>query len=339
MAQAAQEALRRAKFGNVRPAVWTRAHGRTVVGVGNEIWYGPSTTTFPEFLIFYLIGHLSHEWVLEESAKPEEERHSVVTWLEGVFNQLAEQAKEKQEQKPQVLWVKPSGYMKSCVDLAYDIYTLRHHSVLQDRLIERLKIRDQFQGARYEAFVAATMIRAGFDIKFEDEADRSRKHPEFIATDKATGEKMAVEAKSRHRKGVLGQPGQQQAETDLSLRVRPLINKALEKKTDYPYVIFLDINMPPHEGHIEERPWFQQFKHTVSQTHVPDGKKDEFAAIIFTNIPSHYDATFAPAPKGDVLTVGSGKPKKPVSEPSVLLRIHQAASQFGQIPRTFEEAT
>jgi hypothetical protein len=46
------------------------------------------------------------------------------------------------------------------------------HLALQERLIGRLKHPDQFQGARYELAMAATMIRAGFDLEYEMEAVR-----------------------------------------------------------------------------------------------------------------------------------------------------------------------
>ena len=91
--------------------------------------------------------------------------------------------------------------------LAYDLYVLRDKQVLQDDIIRRLKILDQFQGARHELFAAVSCIRAGYSIKYEDEKDGTRKHTEFIATHKKTGQKIAVEAKSKHRTGILDFPG------------------------------------------------------------------------------------------------------------------------------------
>ena len=73
---------------------------------------------------------------------------------------------------------------------------------LPDSLIKRLKDFHKFQGARYEILVAAVFTRAGFDIEWIDDTKASGKHPEFIATHKRTGRKIAVEAKSRRRPGI-----------------------------------------------------------------------------------------------------------------------------------------
>lgn len=69
--------------------------------------------------------------------------------------------------------------MKAYLLLSYDLYLIRHHGALQKIIIERLKWEDQFQGTRHEIFAAATCIRAGFEIAYEDETDRIKKHPEF----------------------------------------------------------------------------------------------------------------------------------------------------------------
>src|SRR5947199_10373148 len=41
------------------------------------------------------------------------------------------------------------------------------------------------------------LVRAGFDLEFEDETDSSRTHCEFTATFPSTGKKFSVEAKMR----------------------------------------------------------------------------------------------------------------------------------------------
>ena len=51
-------------------------------------------------------------------------------------------------------------------------------------MIERLKSDNQseFYGALYETYVAAHFIKAGFDLEFENEADRLNTHCEFTAS-------------------------------------------------------------------------------------------------------------------------------------------------------------
>ena len=81
---------------------------------------------------------------------------------------------------------------------------MQDNATLQKRLLERLRHREQYQGARYELLAIATCVRAGFSVDYEDESDSTRKYPELLATHKTTGLQTAVEAKGRHRHGVLG---------------------------------------------------------------------------------------------------------------------------------------
>ena len=66
--------------------------------------------------------------------------------------------------------------------LAYDLYTLDHQALLQTKLVKRLKVKEQFQGARYEIYVSAAFVRAGFEMNLEDENDSTTTHCEFTAT-------------------------------------------------------------------------------------------------------------------------------------------------------------
>ena len=91
------------------------------------------------------------------------------------------------------------GILSALLALAYDLYVLRNYSKLQDEVVARLRHPDQFQGARYELFVAATFIRGGCDIGYEDESDGSKKHTEFVAKHQKSGFEMSVEAKARQR--------------------------------------------------------------------------------------------------------------------------------------------
>jgi hypothetical protein len=67
--------------------------------------------------------------------------------------------------------------------------------------MERIRLPDQFQGARYELSIAAVFSRAGYEVEWL--TARDRKLPEFIATHQTAKTEIAVEAKSRHRPGVL----------------------------------------------------------------------------------------------------------------------------------------
>jgi hypothetical protein len=90
----------------------------------------------------------------------------------------------------------------------WDLYWLQLIHRLPKSLVRRLRDHDNFQCARYEVAIAAIFARAGFEIELLDETEKSVRHCEFVATHKRTGGIVYVETKSRHRPGVLNQPGE-----------------------------------------------------------------------------------------------------------------------------------
>ncbi len=108
-----------------------------------------------------------------------------------------------------------SGGTAVFMRLAYDLYSLDHNAELQERLLTRLRHPRGFPGARYETYVAAVFILAGFNLVFENEQDGSTTYCEFTATDRSTGKKFSVEAKRREGK---------------RLRLGRLFNDALSKQ-------------------------------------------------------------------------------------------------------------
>lgn len=190
------------------------------------------------------------------------------------------------------------------LSLAYDLYVLRHHSLLQQRLIDRVKDHRQFQGVRYEVYVTSSFIKAGFNIEFEDESDKSTSHCELTATHNKSGTKYSVEAKSRHRPGFLGHPGgPMQDQEKIRLRIGNLINEALRKDADYTRIIFIDINMPPEGGAVFEKDWFKTLGTTLTkiERNGIDGHPCPPAYIFFTNHPYHYVGEDEVEPSRDFL--------------------------------------
>ena len=78
--------------------------------------------------------------------------------------------------------IDPTGNVQSLLCLAYDVYSVMHCGELPASSVERLKDRDNFQGARYEIAIAAIFVRVGFNIEWIE--DKQNKHCEFIATNK-----------------------------------------------------------------------------------------------------------------------------------------------------------
>jgi hypothetical protein len=120
---------------------------------------------------------------------------------------------------------------------AYDLWVVSDTARLDKRLLQRLKNRDQFQGARHELFAEATCIRAGFDTQRENELNGSTRHAEFTAAHGPTKQRVSVEAKSKHRPGVLGQPGSRGREDLHKMPIGNLLNDALTKRAPNPLVV------------------------------------------------------------------------------------------------------
>jgi hypothetical protein len=288
--------------------------------------------TFPDFLLDYIKTTLGRDWGKAELKKPLEERHQILKWYDAMCRFQQKQTKGEDG----IYEAIPNGAFAAFLSLAYDLYILRHHKALQEDIIRRLKHPDQFQGVRYELFATATCIRASFKIEFENERDGSKKHPEFIATHIETGQKISVEAKSKHREGVLGYPGQQETDEEMKLRIGSLINQALKKESSYPFVIFVDVNIPPS---VTERtlevPSPNGIARTLDQiTKASDGK-DLFNLILFTNHPHHYGRDDEPDQKKNVLAVISQNPKIVPAYPQLLFSLNQAALQYSHMPNEF----
>ncbi len=284
-----ERAAFQAAHGKGKPMISTEFKDWRFVAVGNELHFAPSAKTkfFPDFLTGYLGGLLGKEWGEAEMRKPLQDRHQILQWYDAV-------CEYQQTVKPDpdgYYRTEPSGAMNCWFRLAYDLYLIKHNAKLQKRILDRLKDPKQFQGARFELCVTAAMVVAGFEINYEDEADGSRKHPEFLAR---RGELLvAVEAKSRHRNGVLGFRSSGSSITD-KVAVEGILRDALGKKPSHPYFIFVEVNMPPDKKPIDElNPWFKEMDETARNLQTEWEPDDGFPAnaIFFCNDPSHYVQT------------------------------------------------
>lgn len=224
-AQAAQ-VQRQRQQGMGRPIISVQTEtGHRLVAVKNRLLYSKGWKTFHDFLGDYIKMALGPEWGNAELAKPLEPRHPILNW----YQMLCEYQRSYIIEQGKVSSAKMTGAVAAYMFLAYDLYALDHNAELQEKLVARLRNRDNFEGARYELFVAATLIRAGFEIEFENEDDRTTTHCEFTATFTRTGKCFSVEAK--HRAGA-------------RLRMGHLLIGALKKQANHPRIVFIDINMP-----------------------------------------------------------------------------------------------
>jgi uncharacterized protein YchJ len=331
------EEARKEHFGNVKPIISAEWHGFRCVAVGKELHfvYSEKCRTFIDFLKDVYIKHvLGIDWGNSELAKPLEERHEIFKWYDAMCRFQNEQVKDSEGLYSGV----PNGAMHAYLVLAYDLYVLQHHVELQKSIVRRLKHPDQFQGVRQELLATASCIRAGFDIKFEDETESGKKHVEFIASHRITGQRIAVEAKSRHRPGVLGYPGTAMPIEDIEPSIERLLKKALVKQVILPYVIFFDLNLPPTSNPDTNSSWLNQMVDSLIKTSGVNEGSTPFNMIVFSNHPDHYCINDVPYPRGWTMSFASINPIIIIEYGHVLQDIHIAAEKHGIIPNMFDEA-
>lgn len=211
--------------------------GFRLAAVGNKILWSNGWKVFSDFLNQYLHDLLKKEWGERQVALPFEEQHPIVQW-----RTMWTTARQKQSRDEQGFYKAANGAAMAWFRLAYDLYSLEHNAHLQSRLLKRLREPAHFQGARFEVAVATMMLAAGYELNFADEK-LPGKHPEFVAVSKESSWRLAVEAKSRHRPGVMGFPGQRSDSVD-AFDVDGLLRKALEKDTVDPLLVFIELNSP-----------------------------------------------------------------------------------------------
>jgi hypothetical protein len=335
--QRRHEEARVAAFGEIRPMIHLSDYaGYRFVGVRNRLYYSKKWNFFTDFLLEYGLTQLGQEWLEAQKSAAETDRHPVYVWRQQAYAYM-------RKQKPQpdgTFSAAPNGPMAACNNFYYDLYTVDDNSLLDENLLNRLRHRDQFQGALHELFAEATCLRAGFTIIRENEKDANRKHVEFVAVHKATGQHVLVEAKSRHRAGVMGQPGTRKEAPDI--RFHRLINDAVTKDPNNPLAIFVDTNLPPDRAHAFYTPRSRSpIIPPLAMTALMDKVRKEFGGvdpyniIVFSNHPQHYSEDDRVAPGSLWAGFISEKARVPVYHQKALLDLFEAVNVYGNVPTHF----
>ena len=173
--------------------------------------------------------------------------------------------------------------------LARDLYDLQHIGQLPARILSRLKNRNEFQGARYEVAIAGSFARAGFHIEWV--LEKSDKHFEFLATMQTTGERIAVEAKSRRWSGALHEPKRDTNDADFESAIHRLLKQACEQAPDgLPFIVCIETNLPPDHPSVQSyEAYFGCLRPVFDRESAPSQEDpDMFTAVIVTNSPWHY---------------------------------------------------
>lgn len=224
--------------GDVKQIITADFKGVRLVASGDKLFSSPKWKNFPDFLGAYLHSLLRQTWGRAQVLLPFEQQHPIVQWRSLI-------AKSQAASEPDA-----NGYYKADIGaagawfrLAYDLYLIQHNAELQNKLLRRIRDPNQFQGARFEAAVAAIMLAAGYELRFCDETGPG-KHPEFIATNKFTSHTLAVEAKSKQWPGIMGFEKGNDTVVPKGYGIASLLKNAARKDTSEPLLIFVELNSP-----------------------------------------------------------------------------------------------
>ena len=147
---------------------------------------------------------------------------------------------------------------------------------------------NQFQGAYYELIVANLLIRAGFELELEDEADGTSKRCEFSARSRRTGKKYWVEAKMR---SVVGHFGKTAADGTTSTnplgRLIPQLNEALKKPAADERLIFIDLNAEMTANSDGKPLWIKSAARRLERYEKEDLAAGTVAYVFVTNFAFH----------------------------------------------------
>lgn len=297
---------------------------RIVRALWDTFYVRPPGDTFHDWIISVLESTLGTEWLEAQRLLRSSKRHVVVNWLEEYDRTVGYPSPIPNETL--------SGYAKSLLVLAEDVYRLRQVNRFPNSLLKRLRDLTQFQGARYELAVSATMIRCGFKLEWKETT--GDKIVEFAASHPTLNTALCVEAKSRHRAGVLHQmPAPDPRKRDVVRDIKRLLGRAMEKCCDgLPLVVFIDLNLPPED--VDDTPqtsWFQEASTALWQELMTSRYPRNPIAVFLTNFSWHYDGTL---PASDHLDVMAVPPlPDPAFDTRCLSLLHMRVREYGNVPQ------
>lgn len=317
-------------FGNTPPIISVEAYGRRMVAVGSKIVHSDDPDydwpTPADFLVSYLKSTLSNLWLENELAKNYKDRHEIAKWFSRGVPNLETESTD--------IWGKPNGKALALLHLAYDLFVLENVGELPDSIVDRLKKPQNFNGARYELFVFATMIRAGFDISYIDErSGLNGRVPECLAIHRETQTKIYIEAKTRNVKNVLGSKQGKFGKIRLYDKLKDAINKDING----PYVIFIDVNLP----HIKAKKGNKELEKVRTEYRkVEKYHKDSMPNMVcVTNIPFHYGSDDCSPNQNLIGLLIPHFPKHRLSFRDKLINsINSSLKKYGFLPKEFGES-
>ncbi|MBN1806692.1 MAG: SEC-C domain-containing protein [Sedimentisphaerales bacterium] len=337
----AKDIQRTQQQGLGRSIISTVFKGYRFVAVGSRFYYSKTWETFHDFLAEYIKLLFGKEWGSSEQKKTLENRHPILRWTHTISTY---RKKILDENNGNIISSPMTGAVFAYLTLAYNLYLIAHNiqlvhgKGLHARLIERLKNKDSFYPAFYETMVAASFIKAGFQIELENENDSSSDHAEFTATSPKTKKKYSVEAK--HRQANKGHTG-----------ISRQIYNALKKDLLHERVVFINLNMQINQVNNGKLGWLDNVIGEMRQLENSelDGKPAPQAYIFVTNHPFLYNLDsfeFPPAAVAEGFKIPDFKLDTAFSNLREALKsrekhidmldLMQAMREYDQIPQTFD---
>jgi len=337
-----KEIQRTQQQGLGRPIISIVHEGYRLVFVGSRFCFNKEEKwrTFPSFLDTYLIQVFGENWGKAELKKDLKERHPIVQWQDYV----CKERKKASNPEGELIETPVAGAMFAYLTLAYNLYLIAHNTHLvhgkglHARLIERLKNKNSLYPAFYETMVAASFIKAGFQIKLENEEDPASNHAEFTAISPKTKRKYSVEAKHRKK-------GKEHT------AIRNQLYNALKKELPHNRVVFINLNVPDNMTHEGRLKWLDDVIRQMrdgENTITIKGKPAPQAYIFITNHPFLYNLDsfrFPPAAVAEGFKIPDFKLDSALSLREALksrekhidmLDLMKAMREYDQIPQTFD---
>lgn len=309
--------------------------GKRIWALGSRVYLNrPQNETFHEFILAMLRTTLGAEWWSAEEAAAEP--HYLMTCYKK-WDALKPAHMTAQTPTLGGRWgIVPDGPTRYLMSVAFDVGSLLHTAQpFPEGLLKRLRHREQFQGARYELGIAAIFARLDYELEFLDETTSPEvQHCEFSARSRSSGEVIAVEAKSRHRAGVLNMPGERdEARLSLGDVARHLEKAEQQAPGDRPFLIFIDINAPPSESQKQiDDTWRRDIMDLLTARQVGPMAPTTFTALYVTNFPYHYIEGASAGYENEVLEVLSPFPKHGTSDAELYQLLRTAMPHYGQVP-------
>jgi hypothetical protein len=314
------------RFGYAPPILGVKAFGKFYVSKYNSLYTSDDPNnewTHPsEFLASNLKETLGKEWLNNEFEKGVESQNIIATW----FTKAHLEVEGKKDN--------PNGKALALLHLAYDIFVLQNINKMPDYIIDRLKNNISFNGARYELFVFATLVRAGFELEYCDEKSGTNgKVPECIAYHSKSETKISIEAKTRNVKNILGSPQGNKKKINLYDKLK----NALDKKIQGPYIIFLDINLPDLKAEFNNPDFNKVRKEIVKLNEHYEHELPN--CICVTNIPFHYGSDETSPANNLMGMVVFKTPKYTIDKSGYIFdELNKSLKKYDFLPKVFNEA-